>query len=569
MQSQQTISALRDILGANNVLTQADDTHHYRHGFRSGGGNALAVVFPSDLIALWQVLEICVKADVIAIMQAANTGLTEGSTPSGNDYDRPIVIIQSLKINQYLLIDKARQVISFPGTTLFQLEDALAPLNKEPHSVIGSSCIGASVVGGIANNSGGSLIQRGPAYTELSLYAQLNHEGKLTLVNNLGIHLGETPVQILTNLQQHNFSEQDIIHSDKQASDKDYQNRVRDVDAQSPARYNADTDRLYEASGCAGKLAVFAVRSDTFEQAKNTKTFYIGVKDSASLTTLRREVLQNFKNLPVSAEYVHGIAFDIGHKYGKDGFLAINVLGTASMPKLFSMKNKLTSYLNRKSWLPNDLPDKLLYYGCRLLPEHLPKSILAMRTDFDHHLIIKMADDGIPELNDYLRTAFSDSQQGRYLECSASEAKKAMLQRFVIAGAAMRYQQIHTDQVEDILALDVALKRNQRDWVENLTPDIADSVLQPVYYGHFFCHVFHRDYILKKGHKPATVKAKLLELLEQQGAKYPAEHNVGHLYQAPQSQQDFYRQLDPSNSFNAGVGQMSKDKHYGCGCNRL
>lgn len=39
--------------------------------------------------------------------------------------------------------------------------------------MIGSSCIGASVIGGVCNNSGGSLVKRGPAYTEMALYAQL------------------------------------------------------------------------------------------------------------------------------------------------------------------------------------------------------------------------------------------------------------------------------------------------------------------------------------------------------------------------------------------------------------
>jgi D-lactate dehydrogenase len=53
--------------------------------------------------------------------------------------------------------------------------------------VIGSSCIGASVIGGICNNSGGSLVQRGPAYTEMSLYARIDENGKLTLVNHLGL----------------------------------------------------------------------------------------------------------------------------------------------------------------------------------------------------------------------------------------------------------------------------------------------------------------------------------------------------------------------------------------------
>ena len=566
MDTQQTIDALKNTLGANNVLTDPNATTPYRHGFRSGGGDALAVVFPDDLVALWRVLEICVKSDIILIMQAANTGLTEGSTPSGNDYDRPIVIVQTLKLNQFLLLDVTEQVISFPGTTLFQLEDALRPLGREPHSVIGSSCIGASVIGGIANNSGGALIHRGPAYTELALYAQLNDAGELCLINHLGIELGDNPEQILQNLQSQNFTDSAILSTDKQASDTQYQARVRDVNADSPARFNADQRRLYEASGCAGKLAIFAVRSDTFASAKQAKTFYLGVKDPALLTKLRRDILTDFNHLPISAEYLHATAFDIAHKYGKDGFLAIEKLGTASMPKLFAIKNKVAALLDRQSWLPNDIPDKLMYYAAKLFPEHLPKSLLQMRADFDHHLIIKMADDGIPELADYLSKNFTDPQQARFIECSEVEAKKAMLQRFVVAGAAMRYEQMNRDKVSDILALDVALKRNSVDWVEELPESIACAVLEPLYYGHFFCYVFHRDYILKKGYQSAMVKAQILALLEAQGAKYPAEHNVGHLYEAPEQQQAFYKQLDPTNSFNPGVGKMSKLKNYGCGC---
>jgi D-lactate dehydrogenase len=61
----------------------------------------------------------------------------------------------------------------------------LKPLGRQPHSVIGSSCIGASIVGGVCNNSGGALLQRGPCYTEPSLFAQLQADGSLELVNHL------------------------------------------------------------------------------------------------------------------------------------------------------------------------------------------------------------------------------------------------------------------------------------------------------------------------------------------------------------------------------------------------
>ena len=176
------LTRLQEIVGSHNLLTDARSTERYRHGYRSGGGHALAVVLPQTLLQQWRVLQACVAANKIVIMQAANTGLTEGSTPSGHDYDREVVIISTRKLDKLQLINNAEQVIAFPGSTLHQLEKILKPHGREPHSVIGSSCIGASVMGGICNNSGGSLIKRGPAYTELALYAQVDAERARTVV---------------------------------------------------------------------------------------------------------------------------------------------------------------------------------------------------------------------------------------------------------------------------------------------------------------------------------------------------------------------------------------------------
>jgi D-lactate dehydrogenase len=49
-------------------------------------GPALAVVRPGSLVEQWRVLKACAAANEIIIMQAANTGLTGGSTPDGRDY---------------------------------------------------------------------------------------------------------------------------------------------------------------------------------------------------------------------------------------------------------------------------------------------------------------------------------------------------------------------------------------------------------------------------------------------------------------------------------------------------
>jgi D-lactate dehydrogenase len=175
--SQQTIQKLIDIVGKQHVLTQESETRLYRQGRRYGAGQVLAVVVPGTLLEQWQVLQAAVDADCIVIMQAANTGLTGGSTPFGDDYDRPVVLMSTRRLAGIQIIRDGQQVICLPGATLDRLEKELAPFNREPHSVIGSSCIGASVLGGVCNNSGGALVRRGPAYTELALYARVNESG--------------------------------------------------------------------------------------------------------------------------------------------------------------------------------------------------------------------------------------------------------------------------------------------------------------------------------------------------------------------------------------------------------
>jgi hypothetical protein len=82
------ISELKPIIGNRHVLTSPSSTHRFRKGFRFGDGPALAVVRPASLIEQWQALKTCLALGKIVIMQAANTGLTGGSTPDGDQYDR-------------------------------------------------------------------------------------------------------------------------------------------------------------------------------------------------------------------------------------------------------------------------------------------------------------------------------------------------------------------------------------------------------------------------------------------------------------------------------------------------
>lgn len=559
MTNEDLLKRLRDAVGAKHVLTGEKQTERFRKGFRSGEGDALAVVQPATVLEQWKVLKACVAADKIVIMQAANTGLTEGSTPKGT-YDRDVVLVNTRRMDAIHTVKGGTQVVSLPGATLFALEKLLKPLGRQPHSVIGSSCIGASIIGGVCNNSGGALIERGPSYTELSLFARITEEGQLELVNHLGIALGDTPEEVLTRVQDGTFTDADLEDTNKRASDTEYHRRVRDVDADSPARFNADKRRLYEAAGCAGKLAVFAVRLDTYPTNEDEQTYYIGTNDPDALTELRRHILTEFDSLPVSGEYMHREIFDISEKYGKDTVMMIDWLGTDKLPTFFALKGAVDARLNKFA-LTRGFTDKFMQVFASVTPKVLPKRLTAYRDQYEHHLILKMRDGGVTEARTFLK-AFFDTRDGDFFECTPREGKIAGLNRFAAAGAAIRYQNVHQNDVEDILALDIALKRNERAWLEELPAHISDKLVHKLYYGHFFCHVLHQDYIVKKGVDVAELKAEMLDLLDQRGAEYPAEHNVGHIYKAKQDLADFYKSIDPTNSFNPGIGKTSRCRHY-------
>ncbi|WP_025734013.1 D-lactate dehydrogenase [Carnimonas nigrificans] len=555
---QQLINRLGSIVGNKHTLSDERSTSRFRKGFRFGDGPALAVVQPASLVEQWRVLKACEEADVIVIMQAANTGLTGGSTPDGDDYDRDIVIISTLRMDRIHLIHDGKQVVCLPGATLYNLEKALTPLGREPHSVIGSSCIGASVFGGVSNNSGGALVRRGPAYTEFAIYAQRDSEGELRLVNHLGIALGDDPEEILTRLENGDFSESDISDNGA-ASDHHYQNHVRHVDEDTPARFNADPTRLHEASGNAGKLALFAVRLDTFE-AISSKVFYIGTNSIDKLTKLRRELLAEGRELPIAGEYMHRECFDIADVYGKDTFVMIEKFGTDKMPQIFAIKGGVDSFLSRFNI--QGFTDRASQWLSRLFPDHLPKRMREYRDKYEHYLMLRVATDQLEETQGLLKELFADGD-GDYFECTEEEGNKAFLHRFAAAGAAIRYRTVHKQTSEGMVALDVALRRNDTDWFEHLPKEIDDKLEKKLYYGHFLCHVMHQDYVVKKGNDCMDVEHEMWKELDARGAEYPAEHNVGHLYHAKPALAEHYQQLDPCNCFNPGIGQTSKLKYWG------
>ena len=555
------ISEIKKISGSKYIITEDWRKQPYSKGWRYGKGNAFAVVKPGTLIEIWKILELCVKEDIIIIMQAANTGLTGGSTPYGDDYERPVIVLNTMRIDDIHIINDGKQIIGLTGSTLYNLEKILKPYKREPHSIIGSTSIGASIIGGICNNAGGSLVQRGPSYTQMALYAKINKNGKLELVNELDINLGSSPEEILSNLQNKNYKKSDIKNTGKLGSDDKYSEIIRKINEDTPSRFNSDSRLLYGASGSAGKLAVFAVRLDTYRSPKENKVFYVGTNDPDVFWKIRRDILSKFKTLPTLGDYLHRDCYDAAKKYSKDTFLVIERLGTTFLPTLFELKRRVDILAKKLKFFPDNFSDRLMQFLSNFWPNHLPKRMENFRDLYEHHWVIEMSDEGIVEAEKYFSEIFKN-QDGDYFICNEFESKKASLHRFVSASAIGRYHILNSKNHGDMMSLDIAFPRNEKNWFEKLPKEIDELLEMKLYYGHLFCHVLHQNYIVKKGVDGDELKKKLLKIYDKRGAEYPAEHNVGHEYHAKPSLLDFYKQLDPTNRFNPGIGKTTKLKDW-------
>jgi len=163
-----------------------------------------------------------------------------------------------------------------------------------------------------------------------------------------------------------------------------------------------------------------------------------------------------------------------------------------------------------------------------------------------------------------IRKALADFRNEGHLsikEATLNDAAAAMRVRFAVAGAMVRYRDVVRGSGE-LAALDFALPRNANAFFLKLPENLANSVLERADYGHFLCNVFHCDLVLRHEVEREQFEEEVKEVVEALGGSLPAEHNFGHMYQAPMHVVAFYRSLDPTNSLNPGIGKTSRKKHW-------
>ena len=130
---------------------------------------------------------------------------------------------------------------------------------------------------------------------------------------------------------------------------------------------------------------------------KRNQVFYIGTNSSRVLTTMRRDILSQFKHLPTSGEYLHRDCYDAAKKYSKDTFIVIDKLGADYIPKLFEFKRIVDLIANKIKVLPDQFSDRLMQFLSKITFNHLPHRMENYRDKYEHHWLIETYDEVIED----------------------------------------------------------------------------------------------------------------------------------------------------------------------------
>jgi D-lactate dehydrogenase (quinone) len=520
-------------------------------GARIGKGEALAVCSPGTLQEAIEALRVCAAANVAIIPQGRNTGLTGGSVPRNDRCSRPTVVLNLLRLNQIYAI--GNQMLCLAGAGIFDLSKEASKLGRESHSILGSVFLNPTVAAGVSFGSGGTQIRKGPAYTERALYARVNAEGQVEVVNTLGFDHIESEEELFARIEAGNLTERDVSPQKKHipASCADsYCEHVCKIDGQ-VARYNADTSGI-DPCRSEGKVLVLATLHDTFPAPTKKRTLWIACESLAQAQSLKREVLlNNSMDLPISCEYMDRDCFDVVNRAGRVLCHAIARLGIGGRLKtMWDLKLKVES-----APLPffDTMPDRLLYLVNDLLPSPLPDTVQALGEAHDHHLLVTLGEFGNGELERTerrLATFHAKHPSVIVHECTEEEdVRKLTYFRFAAAPAFRTWCIGNRAQG---LSVDYALAKHTTE--KPPLASLAERPLTRMRYSHFGCNVVHEDLAFAPGVDVHACKMSIKREIEASGGMLPAEHGHGTEYSAPADTQSRWKSIDPTNVMNPGVG---------------
>ena len=161
------VDRLRDIVGANYVLTEASDIASYLVDWTGEfNGEALAVVRPGNTEEVSEIVKRCKAEGITIVPQGGQTGLSGGAVPVGPS---PTIVVSLTRMNSIRKLDEAgRTVVAEAGVVLEVLQDQASQRDLLFPLMFGAK--GSCTIGGnLATNAGGSNVLRYGNTRELCL----------------------------------------------------------------------------------------------------------------------------------------------------------------------------------------------------------------------------------------------------------------------------------------------------------------------------------------------------------------------------------------------------------------
>ena len=584
---QKLVKTLRRIVGLKNYLDgreQTTQTAPFLKGARLSQGTALAIVRPTKLKQIQEIVQASVDAGCVVLVQGSNTGLTGGSTPRNQTDGRPTVLISMKNFDTVFPIDGGEKVVCLAGVGLASLKNFVSEnFDRESHSILGSTFLNPTTAAGVAYGSGGTQIRKGPACTERALYLKVipDKYGKhiVKVVNTLGIedldseegefvaHKGwdgvipklDRYVDDVKNERDNIMKKSNNTYGKRQSHDQNYKEKLCKIDG-NVSRFNADTTGL-ECNRSEGKVLILATVHDTFKAPSRAKTYWLSFADLDTATKFKTEVcLDNPADLPMSLEYMDRDTFDVVDSAGRCMGHFIKFFGSASptVSAAWALKLKVEALDIRGA---STFPDTVQYYANNFLPAILPKQIMEMGKARDHHIATTVGDyNGSLDRFEERLAKFREEYEGKIdvHECSTASEKNGVTAFRFIAAPAFKTYCVGTGLQG--FSVDYALPKNY-----STSPELPGSnqPIKRMRYSHFGCNVIHEDLAYAQGVDTHAAKMELKHVVDEVcNGRLPAEHGHGTEYKAPTDTKKRWMRMDPLNVLNPGVGGLSTRYKY-------
>ena len=160
------LAALRDSLGAAQVLSDGDLSAYETDWRKRYRGRALAVVRPADTAQVAEVVRLCAAHGASLVPQGGNTGLVGGGVP--DDSGRQ-VLLSLTRLNRIRAIDKANLTLTAEAGCVLQAVQQAAAAQQLMFPLSLAAEGSCSIGGNLATNAGGTQVLRYGNARELCL----------------------------------------------------------------------------------------------------------------------------------------------------------------------------------------------------------------------------------------------------------------------------------------------------------------------------------------------------------------------------------------------------------------